>query len=119
MFIYKKTNCIKFGGSSLTLAFLLMVTTSCASVSTSADLILHNAKITTLNSNNPPATAVAIKDGRDIEYEGFDPEYMRADNADFAEMFVWFNKVGYSTDIKNLHKEFPEVQWQNFNQWTQ
>lgn len=57
--------------------------------------------------------------GRDIGYEGFDPEFMRADNADFAEMFSWFNKVGYSADIKNLHKEFPEVQWQNFEGWAQ
>ncbi|MCH6580415.1 MAG: NmrA/HSCARG family protein [Nitrospinae bacterium] len=55
--------------------------------------------------------------GRDIGYEGFDPEFMRADNPDFAEMFSWFNKVGYSADIKNLHKEFPEVQWQNLDQW--
>ena len=55
--------------------------------------------------------------GRDIGYEGFDPEFMRAENPDFAEMFSWFNKVGYSADIKNLHKEFPEVQWQNLDQW--
>ena len=57
--------------------------------------------------------------GRDIGYEGFDPEFMRADNPDFAEMFSWFNKVGYSADIKNLHKEFPEVQWQSFQDWEQ
>ncbi len=57
--------------------------------------------------------------GRDIGYEGFDPEFMRADNPDFAEMFSWFNKVGYSVDSKNLHKEFPEVQWQNFKDWAQ
>ncbi len=63
--------------------------------------------------------AISKDSGRDIGYEGFDPEYMRADNADFAEMFSWFNRVGYATDIKNLHKEFPEVQWQNFEQWAQ
>ena len=63
--------------------------------------------------------AISKASGRTIGYEGFDPEYMRADNADFAEMFSWFNKVGYSVDIKNLHKEFPEVQWQNFEQWAQ
>ncbi len=57
--------------------------------------------------------------GRDIGYEGFDPEFMRADNPDFAEMFSWFNKVGYSADIKNLHKEFPEVQWQSVQDWAQ
>ena len=57
--------------------------------------------------------------GRTIGYEGFDPEFMRAENPDFAEMFSWINKVGYSVDIKNLHKEFPEVPWQNFEQWAQ
>jgi len=57
--------------------------------------------------------------GQKIGYEGFDPEFMRAENSDFADMFVWFNKVGYAVDIKNLHKDFPEVQWQNFEDWTQ
>ena len=63
--------------------------------------------------------AISKDSGRTIRYEGFDPEFMRADNADFAEMFSWFNKVGYSADIKSLHKDFPEVQWQNFEDWTQ
>ena len=61
--------------------------------------------------------AISKASGRNIGYEGFDPEFMRAENPDFAEMFSWFNKVGYSADIKNLHKEFPEVQWQNLDQW--
>ncbi len=63
--------------------------------------------------------AISKASGRNIGYEGFDPEFMRADNPDFAEMFSWFNKVGYSVDSKNLHKEFPEVQWQNFKDWAQ
>jgi uncharacterized protein YbjT (DUF2867 family) len=62
---------------------------------------------------------VSKASGRDIGYEGFDPEFMRAENPDFAEMFSWLNKVGYSADIKNLHKDFPEVQWQNFQDWAQ
>jgi len=62
---------------------------------------------------------VSKASGLDIGYEGFDPEFMRAKNPDFAEMFSWLNKVGYSADIKNLHKEFPEVQWQNFKDWAQ
>ena len=62
---------------------------------------------------------VSKASGRDIGYEGFDPEFMRAENPDFAEMFSWLNKVGYSADIKNLHKDFPEVQWQSFQDWAQ
>ncbi len=61
--------------------------------------------------------AISKASGRDIGYEAFDPEFMRADNADFAEMFLWFNRVGYVTDIKDLHKVFPEVQWQTLQQW--
>ena len=55
--------------------------------------------------------------GKAIGYAGFDPELMRADNSDFADMFVWFNKVGYSTDINKLKKDFPEVAWQSFEDW--
>jgi len=62
--------------------------------------------------------AISKASGRNIGYEGFDPEFMRADNPDFAEMFSWFNKVGYSAEIQNLRKDFPEVQWQNFQDWT-
>ena len=57
--------------------------------------------------------------GRDIGYAGFDPEMMRADNADFAEMFSWFNKVGYSADIEGLRRDFPEVKWQRLGDWAQ
>jgi len=55
--------------------------------------------------------------GRDIGYASFDPELMRADNSDFADMFVWFNKVGYSVDIEKLRNDFPEVPWQTFENW--
>ncbi len=55
--------------------------------------------------------------GKTIGYEGFDPEFMRADNSDFADMFAWFNKVGYAVDIKSLRKDFPEVSWQSFEEW--
>ncbi len=55
--------------------------------------------------------------GRKIGYEGFDPEMMRADNADFAAMFDWFNRVGYSADMEKLKRDFPEVKWQNFEAW--
>ena len=60
---------------------------------------------------------VSKASGRDIGYEGFDPEFMRADNPDFAEMFVWFNRVGYSADISGLRRDFPEVNWENYEEW--
>lgn len=57
--------------------------------------------------------------GRNKGYEGFDPELMRAENSDFAEMFSWFNRVGYDADIKKLRRDFPEVKWQGFEAWAQ
>ena len=61
--------------------------------------------------------AISKTSGRDIGYSGFDPELMRAENSDFADMFIWFNKIGYSVDIEQLRKDFPEVQWQTFATW--
>ena len=65
------------------------------------------------------AKVLATASGREIRFEGFPSDVLRADSEDMALMFEWFDRVGYSADIKNLHKEFPEVQWQNFEQWTQ
>lgn len=68
-------------------------------------------------SGDETVAVVSKLKGRKIGYEGFDPEMMRADNADFAKMFSWFNRVGYDADIKKLHREFLEVKWQNFEAW--
>ena len=51
----------------------------CSSASYAADLILHNAKITTLDKQNPSATAVAIKKGRILKV-GSDSEVLRLKN---------------------------------------
>ena len=66
-------------------------------------------------------TAVILSkaSGTEIKYEGFDPEYMRKDNADFAKMFEWFNDVGYSADIEKLRQDYPEVKWQRLSDWAQ
>lgn len=57
--------------------------------------------------------------GRNIGYEGFDPELIRTDNPDFAAMFDWFNRVGYSADKEKLRRDFREVQWQDMEDWAQ
>ena len=57
--------------------------------------------------------------GREIKYEGFDPEFLRKDNEDFAKMFKWFNDVGYSVEIDKLHQDYQEVKWQSFKDWVQ
>ena len=55
--------------------------------------------------------------GREIKYEGFDPEILRKENEDFAAMYKWFNDVGYSVSIEKLHQDFPELKWQDLNDW--
>ena len=57
--------------------------------------------------------------GREIKYEGFDPEFLSKDNEDFAKMFKWFNDVGYSVEIDKLHQDYQEVKWQSFKDWVQ
>jgi hypothetical protein len=32
-------------------------------------------------------------------------------------MFEWFDRTGYSADMKSLRRDFPEVEWHTFEQW--
>jgi len=48
------------------------------------------------------ATILGKAWGRTIEYVRMPIEEVRAFNADFALMFEWFDRVGYSTDITKL-----------------
>jgi len=57
--------------------------------------------------------------GREIRYEGFPAETMRAENEDMATMYEWFNTTGYSADIAALRRDFPEVGWHDFKSWAQ
>jgi uncharacterized protein YbjT (DUF2867 family) len=55
--------------------------------------------------------------GREIHYEGFPSEVLRAQSEDMALMFGWFDRTGYTADIKSLRRDFPEVKWHTFEQW--
>jgi uncharacterized protein YbjT (DUF2867 family) len=55
--------------------------------------------------------------GRDVHYEGFPPDVLRAQSEDMALMFEWFDRTGYTADIKSLRRDFPEVKWHSFEQW--
>lgn len=65
------------------------------------------------------AAVLSKASGREIKYEGFDPEFLRKDNEDFAKMFKWFIDVGYSADIEKLRQDYPEVKWQRLEDWAQ
>jgi uncharacterized protein YbjT (DUF2867 family) len=55
--------------------------------------------------------------GRKIEYQRIPLDAIRAQNADYAKMFEWFERGGYSVDIDRLRKEYPEVGWHRFRDW--
>lgn len=63
------------------------------------------------------ATVLTGAIGQPVQYESFPVSVLREQSADMAAMFEWFDTVGYNVDIKKLHGEFSDVDWQNYNQW--
>ena len=56
--------------------------------------------------------------GRNVNYVSFPPDVLRESNEDFAIMYEWFDRVGYSVDISELKRAFPEVGWMDFASWS-
>jgi len=65
------------------------------------------------------AAALSKAIGQEVVYEGIDPAYTREQNEDLYLMFKWFDEVGYSADISALRREYPEVNWETVEQWSQ
>ena len=63
------------------------------------------------------AATLSEATGREIRYEGFPPDALRAQSEDMARMFEWFDSTGYAADIRLLRRDFPEVTWHTFEQW--
>jgi uncharacterized protein YbjT (DUF2867 family) len=63
------------------------------------------------------AEIISRVSGRKVEYAEVPIAQLRAANADYAKMFEWFDRVGYSADIAGLRREFPEVGWHTFEEW--
>ena len=55
--------------------------------------------------------------GREIHYQGFPPDVLRARSKDMAGMFEWFDSTGYAADIERVRRDFPEVEWHPFEDW--
>jgi uncharacterized protein YbjT (DUF2867 family) len=55
--------------------------------------------------------------GRTLEYQRIPIEALRAQNADYAKMFEWFESSGYTADIEGLRREYPQVGWHRFRDW--
>lgn len=63
------------------------------------------------------AAAIADASGREIRYSAMPIEAVRQQSEDFALMFEWFNRTGYSADIAGLRSEFPDVEWTSYRAW--
>ena len=55
--------------------------------------------------------------GREIQYMPFPVDNLREQNEDFALMYKWFDRVGYSVDMETLRRDYPEVGWHTFEEW--
>jgi uncharacterized protein YbjT (DUF2867 family) len=55
--------------------------------------------------------------GREVQYEGFPPDVLRAQSEELPLMFKWFDTRGYAADIESLHRDFPEMKWHTFEEW--
>jgi len=63
------------------------------------------------------AAILSKASGRQIVFEGFDPEYLRKDSEDMFSMFKWFDQVGFSANIDELRRDYPQVGWQRLEEW--
>lgn len=63
------------------------------------------------------SAALARASGREMSFESQPVAELRAFSEDFALMYEWFDRVGYSADIPALRREFPEVGWTRFEAW--
>ena len=68
-------------------------------------------------SGNQMASILTKVTGRTVSYVELPLDQLRAQSEDMASMYDWFNRVGYTADIKNLRQEYPNVKWRTFEQW--
>lgn len=56
--------------------------------------------------------------GAKLAYVPVPIDQLRQQNEDFARMFDWFNRVGYSVQIPKLKSDYPQVHWTTFREWS-
>ena len=63
------------------------------------------------------ARALSEVTRRKIEYQQIPLESLRSQNADYAKMFEWIERSGYTADVDRLHRDYPQVGWHRFRDW--
>ena len=56
--------------------------------------------------------------GARLAYVPIPLDEVRKQSEDFAKMYDWFNRVGYSVHIPKLKADYPQVRWTNFSEWS-
>jgi len=73
-------------------------------------------------SDEPTLTEIARQlseaSGRKLGYYAVPLDEVRKQSEDFAKMYDWFNRVGYSVDIAKLKRDYPQVHWRSFRDWS-
>ena len=63
------------------------------------------------------AKALSRASGTDVGYSEEPLAPVRAQSADLARMWEWFDQAGYSVDVESLVRFYPEVGWHDFRRW--
>jgi len=69
-------------------------------------------------SGDESATILSQATGHTIQIESIPASALREQSEDMALMFEWFDRVGYNVDIKSIHEQFADVNWQNYTDWS-
>ncbi len=56
--------------------------------------------------------------GGKLRYVPVPLDEVRKQSEDFAKMYDWFNRVGYSVRIPKLKSDYPQVHWTTFSEWS-
>jgi uncharacterized protein YbjT (DUF2867 family) len=66
-----------------------------------------------------PGMAQALSQGigKPVTYQEQPLEEVRAQFADMATMYEWFDREGFAADIPSLRRDYPEVGWLSFADW--
>lgn len=63
------------------------------------------------------AAILSKTSGQKIRFESLPVSVLKEQSEDMALMFEWFDRVGYSVDMKKLYSEFSDISWQSYTQW--
>jgi uncharacterized protein YbjT (DUF2867 family) len=74
-------------------------------------------------SDELPPTEIARRisetAGTRLSYYPVPLDQVRQQSEDFAKMYDWFNRVGYSVEIPKLKRDYPQVHWSSFQEWSE